>query len=115
MGSYNESKKFLKKSDFTLDEYIYKGLFLGFTKEQLERAYFDKDNIPQDLLYDVQYVQLFNDDENKLITDFLSMLFNMDGHKFENLKLAIEITLRKKKSKMVLENLIPDDAKDRLI
>ena len=92
------SKLYLKKLDFTLDEWVYRGLMLGFDKETLKEVYLSKEH-QVDSKFDAQYVHLFNDDENKLITDFLLMLNNFNGHKFENLKLAIEVVLRKKKSK----------------
>ncbi|WP_412983935.1 hypothetical protein [Pontimicrobium sp. IMCC45349] len=102
--SVDESKIFLKKIDFTLDEWVYRGLLLGFDKDVLKELYLSTEH-QVDTKFDAQYVHLFTDDENKLITDFLLMLNNLDGHKFENLKLAIEITLRKKKSKSLFQNL----------
>lgn len=103
--SVDESKMFLKKTDFTLDEWVYRGLLLGFDEDVLKELYSSQKH-QIDSKFDAQYVHLFTDDENKLITDFLLMLFNMDGNKFENLKLAIEITLRKKKSKILFQNVV---------
>tara|TARA_R110002096_G_scaffold14809_1_gene52303 strand:- start:285 stop:599 length:315 start_codon:yes stop_codon:yes gene_type:complete len=101
--SVDKSKMFLKKLDFTLDEWVYRGLLLGFDEDVLKELYLSKEH-QVDSKFDAQYVRLFTDDENKLITDFLFMLNNLDGHKFKNLKLAIDVVLRKKKSKTFFQN-----------
>ena len=93
--SVDKSKMFLKKLDFTLDEWVYRGLLLGFDEDVLKELYLSKEH---------QVDSKFTDDENKLITDFLFMLNNLDGHKFKNLKLAIDVVLRKKKSKTFFQN-----------
>tara|TARA_R110002073_G_C9192702_1_gene557400 strand:+ start:58 stop:360 length:303 start_codon:yes stop_codon:yes gene_type:complete len=99
MSSYDESKMFLKKSDFTLDEWVLKMKACKFSKSYSIKYYNSDDEFTNKSLNNSQSIHLYSHEQNLIINDFMLMFFELNNQKqIKDLERAFEIVKRKKKS-----------------
>ena len=99
MGSFSKDVMFLKKSDFTLDEWILKMSACKFSKSDAI-DYYNSDDENTKGLVPCQSVHLYPTEKNHLINEFMLMFFELNNEKqIKDLETTFEIVKRKKKSK----------------
>ncbi len=99
MANFSKEVMFLKKSDFTLDEWVSKMSACKFSKpDSIE--YYNSDDENTKGLVTSQSLHLYETDKNHLINEFMLMFFELNDEKqIKDLQMAFDIVKRKKKSK----------------